>query len=136
MTAEFGCTRCYGEDAAAALAHFRGGGFAHDHAIVRDSHFQVSLHHCTACGQRFVMIFTEFVAMSGDGGDPQYYDVVPVTADEAAQVRVKGGQVDKHYLEFLGSLGAGRRRLSSDWPGGGPGRHSWRVGTFHVVEGY
>src|SRR6266511_533503 len=65
--------------------------------------------------------------------DPQYSDVVPVTPAEAATVLEQGEQVD---LRYLGSLGEGRRRLSSDWPTGGETEIGWRVGTFWVEQGH
>jgi hypothetical protein len=132
MTARFGCIQCYGDDAEATLAQFGRGGLETDRVIVDDSHFIVSLRGCPSCGQAFISVFTEFVDRSG-GDDAQYRDIVPVTPDEAAAVLAQGEQVD---LRFLGSLGEGRRRLSSDWPTGGERRVEWRTGAFHVQEGH
>jgi hypothetical protein len=131
MTTQFGCARCYGDDAEAALAHLRGGGLQMDFRVVDDSHFGVSLGHCSACSQAFLSIFTEFVDWEG-GDDAQYWDVVPVTPAEAASIREPDRSQD---LRYLGSLGEGRRRLSSDWPTGAPRRISWRFGTFWVEPG-
>ncbi|GAA4732982.1 hypothetical protein [Phytohabitans rumicis] len=128
----YGCARCYGEDAAATAAYLQGGGLVTDQTVVDDSHFIVSLRHCAACAQAFVSILTEFVDWTG-GDDAQYRDIVPVTPEEAATVRAQGERVD---LRFLGSLGAGRRRLSSDWPTGGGRRLAWRTGEFWVREGH
>jgi hypothetical protein len=128
----FGCTHCYGDDAEAAMAFLQNGRSPADRVIVDDSHFIVSLRHCVSCGQAFVSVFTEFVDWRG-GDDAQYRDLVPVTADEAAAVLEQGEQVD---LRFLGSLGEGRRRLSSDWPTGSDRRVGWRNGAFSVQEGH
>jgi hypothetical protein len=129
---QLGCPQCYGDDAEATATFFNTGGLATERKLVDDSHFVVSLRRCTDCGQAFVSIFTEFVDWSG-GEDAQYRDVVPVTPAEAETVRDQGEHVD---LQFLGSLGEGRRRLSSDWPTGAGKRVGWRTGTFRVQEGY
>jgi hypothetical protein len=131
-TAGFGCARCYGDDAQAVSGYFSGDGLATDHLVVADSHFIVSLRHCCQCGQAFVSVFTEFVDWSG-GDDAQYRDIVPVTPAEAAAVLERGDPAD---LQYLGSLGQGRRRLSTDWPTGGPKRIDWRTGSFSVREGH
>jgi hypothetical protein len=128
----FGCPQCYGEDAETARAFVEAGGLVTDRTVVDESHFIVSLRRCAACGQPFVSIFTEFVDWSG-GDDAQYRDLVPVTADEAQAVLDQGEQVDPR---FLGSLGEGRRRLSSDWPSGGRRSVRWRTGAFWVQQGY
>jgi hypothetical protein len=129
---DFGCERCYGDDAATASAHYRAGGLETQRRIVDDPHFIVSLRRCVACGQAFVSIFTEFVDWSG-GDDAQYSDIVPVTSEEAATVVSQGENVE---VRFLGSLGEGRRRLSSDWPTGGERRLAWRTGAFWVQPGH
>jgi hypothetical protein len=132
MTTDFGCARCYGDDAQTVLAYYYERGLESDQRVVDDSHFGVSLRHCRECGQRFVWIFSEFVDWTG-GEDAQYSDIVPVTADEAATVAAAGEDVD---LRYLGSLGAGRRRLCSDWPTGGDKRIRWGYGVFWVTEGH
>lgn len=121
---------CGGEDAEAALAYCLKR-LTPTHRVVDDSHFGVSVRVCPSCGQQFVVIFTEFVDWSG-GDDSQYFDIVPVTGDEAASLVAASG-VD---LAALGALGAGRRRLSSDWPAGGSKTISWRTGAFTVTEGH
>lgn len=131
MTA-FGCDRCYGDDADAVARYFSSGGLETDHMVVDDSHFIVSQRRCTACDQTFVSIFTEFVDWSG-GDDAQYQDIVPVTPEEADAVLAHGDPAD---TRFLGSLGAGRRRLAWDWPTGGRQRFGWRSGEFEVQEGH
>jgi hypothetical protein len=129
---QFGCPQCYGDDAEATAAFVHAGGLVTDRAVVDDSHFIVSLRRCSACGQAFVSIFTEFVDWSG-GDDAQYRDVVPVTPDEVGTLLDQGERLD---LRFLGSLGEGRRRLSGDWPSGGAKRVNWRTGAFRVQEGH
>jgi hypothetical protein len=114
MTTEFGCAYCYGDDAQAVSVYYDNGGLETERLIVDDPHFLVSLPRCRRCAQGFVSIFTEFVDWEG-GDDAQYRDVVPVTPAETAIVVEQGEDVD---LRYLGSLGEGRRRLSTDWPTG------------------
>jgi hypothetical protein len=131
MTTDFGCARCHGDDAQAALAHIRDQGLPIDRFLVDDSHFIVSLRHCRECRQRFVSIFTEDVDWVG-GDDAQYRQVVPITPEEAATLAAQGENVD---LRHLGSLGEGRRYLSTSWPTGGEEWVGWGHGFFWVREG-
>jgi hypothetical protein len=131
MTAQFGCTECYGEDAAATL-EFTRKHFTTTHRLISESHYGVSVRVCQKCGQQFVAIFTEFVDWSG-GEDAQYFDVVPVTPEEAAEAIAADEDVT---TSFLGSLGTGRKHLASDWPTGGPHRIYWGNGAFWVREGH
>ncbi|MDI2129570.1 hypothetical protein [Yinghuangia seranimata] len=128
---EFGRVECCGGEDAEAALEYCFSRLTSEHRVVEDSHFGVSVRVCPSCGQRFVVIFTEFVDWSG-GDDAQYFDIVPVTEDEAAAV-VAGNGAD---LAALGALGAGRRRLSSGWPTGGVKTISWRTGAFNVTEGH
>jgi hypothetical protein len=127
MTDDFGCARCYSDDAHEVMAYVHDGGMPIDRYLVDDSHFIVSLRHCRECGQRFVWIFTEDVDWVG-GDDAQYRDIVPVTLEEAAAA----ANLD---LQYLGSLGAGRRRLWTSWPTGGEQSVGWAEGVFWV-RGY
>ena len=131
MTTDFGCAHCYGDDAEATVAYYHGGGLETERRIIDESHFQVSLRRCRGCAQAFIAIFTEFVDWAG-GDDAQYRDIVPVTPAEAAHLVASGEDVD---LSYLGSLGAGRRRLSMDWPTGGEQCTGWEVGPFWVQPG-
>jgi len=125
---EYGCALCFGEDAEAARAYL----LASVQVLVDESHFGVSLRRCTACGQRFVHIFTEFVDWV-DGDDPQYTELVPVTGEEAAELAAQGENVDLRAIE---ALGAGRRRLVMDFPKGGPRRVFFTVGALGIRPGF
>jgi hypothetical protein len=111
--------------------YYDNGGLETERLIVDDPHFLVSLPRCRGCGQGFVSIFTEFVDWEG-GDDAQHRDVVPVTPAETAIVVEQGEDVD---LRYLGSLGEGRRRLSTDRPTGDHKRTGWKVGRFWVEQG-
>ncbi|MFE5583894.1 hypothetical protein [Kitasatospora sp. NPDC056531] len=126
---EFGCAACYGEDARQVWGRQREG-FAHETAVVADSHFAVSVRRCLACGQRLAWIRTEFTDWSG-GDDASYVTVLPLTDAEAAALT--NGTLPP--LD-LGPLGEGRRHLHSDRPSGGPARLHWGTGPFPVQEGH
>ena len=130
-TASLGCAACYGDDATAVHAFYQAGGLAIDERLSDDSHFGVTLRHCTGCRQRFLFVFTEFVDWQG-GEDDQYTDVVPISAAEAEEARRRSDD-----LLFLGSLGIGRRRLSTAWPRGVKEKTiEWRSGAFAVARGH
>lgn len=124
----FGCDLCFGDDADAAHAHRREPV----HELIDDSHFMVSIRRCPACRQQFVSIFTEFVDWT-DGDDPQYTDLVPITDDEAGDLVRQGQNVDLRVLE---ALGAGRRRLVTNYPKGGPKSVFWATGGLSVQRGH
>jgi hypothetical protein len=126
----FGCGACYGTDASAVLAYYQSGGLEIDERLSDDSHFGLTIRHCTRCDQPFLFVFTEFVNWNG-GNDDQYTDVVPINATERAELLQRPGD-----LQFLGSLGAGRRRLSTAWPRGEGKTIEWRTGAFAIVPGH
>lgn len=127
----FGCAACYGGDAEAVHEYYLSGGLAIDDRLAGESHFGVTLRHCTRCQQQFLFVFTEFVDWDG-GEDDQYTDVVPISAEEAAQARERAED-----LAFLGSLGDGRRRLSTAWPRTAKEKTvAWRTGAFRIRPGY
>ena len=132
MAATFGCALCYEGDAGEVAAFFSGGGLALDRLLIDDSHFIVGLRRCTACTQPYVSVFSEFVDWSG-GDDAQYRDIVPLTSAEVDRLRALGEDLDPRYL---GSLGEGRRRLSSELPSEGGRRVGWRTGAFRVEPGH
>ncbi|MBM4025401.1 MAG: hypothetical protein FJ280_08330 [Planctomycetes bacterium] len=111
-----GCDQCFGEDPEAAWA------WKHEPAecLLESSHFEISIEVCPACGQAFVRIFTEFVDWE-EGDDPQYWDLLPISAAEREKLKGQAGQPD---LDYLMELGAERRHLKADdhgirWAGGG-----------------
>ena len=79
-----------------------------------DSHFDVSIRRCAACGQQFVWVFTETIDWDR-GEDPQCKTVMPLTADEAKRA-IARGVPDYDELE---RLAATRRFLRDDWPSSG-----------------
>lgn len=123
--ATFGCPLCFGDDAEAARRH----KLEMSNELIDESHFGVSLRRCPTCGQMFVSIFTEFVDWT-DGDDPQYWDVLPLTAAEADELAAQADNVDLKRIETFGSE---RRRLKVDYPKGGPKRISWAIGGLSIM---
>ena len=78
METAFGCSRCRGDDAAAAWTASRATRLR---SLIEESHFSVQLTACR-CGQRFATVFTERVDWSG-GEDAQDWLMLPLTRDEA-----------------------------------------------------
>ena len=131
VTTTLGCAACYGTDAKAVLAYYQARGLEIDERLSDDSHFGVTIRHCTRCQQRFLYVFTELVDWQG-GDDDQHTDVVPISAAEAAEALQRPSD-----LQFLGSLGTGRRRLTTAWPRGAKKKTiEWCTGAFAVVSGH
>ena len=124
----FGCPLCFGEDPAAASNH----DLKTRSKLIDESHFDVALRRCPACGQQFVQIFTEFVDWA-DGDDPQYWDLLPLTAQEADALATQGTAVDLKQIE---ELGRHRRRLKMDHPKGQPRRVKWATGGLSIYPGH
>ena len=74
---------------------------------VDEPHFDGKLGRCRSGGKQFVQIFTEFVDWA-DGDDPQYWDLLPLTDQEADALAAQGAGVD---LKGIEELGRDRRRL-------------------------
>jgi hypothetical protein len=128
---EFGCARCYGEDAERTWGYYPS--LPVEQELVDDSHFIVQLRRCPRCSQRFVWIFTEFVDWE-HGDDAQHRAIVPVTAAEAKALKRQGADVD---LAYLGALGRDRRYLKTDWPTGQPNKTvGWAAGGLFIVPGH
>jgi hypothetical protein len=102
----FGCADCYGEDAVAMLEYYLRE-LTTTRGIASDTHSSVALRACPKCGQQFVTNFTEWVNWAM-GGDDQYYEVIPVTPDEAAEIVRAGADISNAHLN---GLGRGRRHL-------------------------
>ena len=124
----FGCPQCFGENPAAAWDH----KLQTRSTLIDESHFDVAVRRCPACGQQFVCIFTEFVDWA-DGDDPQYCDRLPLTAAEADTLAAEGPAVDLKQIE---ELGRDRRRLKMDHPKGQPRRVEWATGGLSVYPGH
>jgi len=99
--------------------------------VVDESHFTLHVLRCHNCGQLFIKVFTEFIDWHG-GDDAQYWTVTPITADEATRLIAEGKDVD---LQWVGSLGSGRRSLINDYPTGAPSRYAWRSGPIPLIRG-
>ena len=124
----FGCPLCFGEDPAAASKHH----LETRSKLIDESHFDVKLCRCLSCGQQFVQIFTEFVDWA-DGDDPQYWDLLPLTDQEADALAAQGAGVD---LKGIEELGRDHRRLKMDHPKGQPRRVEWATGRFSIYPGH
>jgi hypothetical protein len=125
-----GCQRCYPEELPPDFLVYRGGLDTVE-SVVDESHFTLQLLQCHNCGQLFVKVFTEFIDWHG-GEDAQFWTVTPITSDEATRLIAEGDDVD---LQWLGSLGRGRRSLISDYPTRAPSRYAWRSGPVPLSRG-
>jgi hypothetical protein len=118
----FGCGHCWPPDAAAAWEARRR--FSHVAELIDESHFIVTLRACPRCKQRFVSVFTETIDWA-DGDDPQYWTVLPVTAEEAAGLLREGEALTEGRLE---ALDPGRRCLRLNHPKDSPRSVFWGTG--------
>jgi len=128
---DFGCPRCYGDDAEHAWAFYEDG-LVVERELAGEPHFIVQLRRCAECGQQFVWVFSESVDWEG-GEDAQHRSVVPISEDEAQALEHLGGLVE---AESLAALGAGRRYLVTDWPKGA--EHAtidWSTGGLRLRSG-
>jgi hypothetical protein len=75
-----GCAACWAEEADAAWAAHRG--LTAEARLVDESHFDVALLRCPACGQRFASVFTERIDWV-NGEDPQFTVVLHFEAERA-----------------------------------------------------
>lgn len=122
--AGFGCTRCAGEDGAAAWVALRG---EHLRAIAAESHFGVDATRC-ACGQRFAIVFLERVDwLRGD--DDQTWLALPLTAPESATLDAcAADEVPRLLTEF----GRTRRFLVRSRVADGSLGAWWRADGFAI----
>jgi hypothetical protein len=118
----FGCERCW--PASADAAHEARRTLRGEAQLVDESHFRVGIRVCPACAQRFVSVFTETIDWD-DGDDPQYWTLMPVTAEEVADLRRHGDDLSESTLN---ALGPARRCLQHDHPKGVPPRSYWGTG--------
>jgi hypothetical protein len=119
---EFGCKSCWPDDADAAWK--ARGGLSDAGRVVDESHFGVRILACPRCRQRFVSIFTETIDWTG-GDDPQYWTLLPLTEEEAAEL---AAAEEEGIERKLNSLGPGRRCLERDYPKGSSPRNHWGSG--------
>jgi hypothetical protein len=119
---DFGCERCW--PPAADAAWEARGALTHVAELIDESHFHVMILACPRCTQRFVSVFTETVDW-GDGDDPQYWTVLPITEAEAADLIQQGDALPEAMLH---ALGPGRRALRLDHPKASALRIFWGTG--------
>ena len=120
-TQESGCPQCWPDDADAAWAARRA--LLPAATLVDESHYQVRVLGCAACGQRFLSVFTETVDWA-DGEDPQHWSMLPVDHDDLLAL-LRDGVPDE---SALAALAPRRRSLQRDFPKGGAPRCAWGVG--------
>lgn len=119
-----GCTRCLGDDTAAAwdAMHTARGA-----SLLQESHFGIRLTAC-ACGGQFAIVFTERVDWK-DGDDDQDWLAVPITEDEATRLAA----CDEPALpSTLTDIARGRRFLVRSHPSGASMKLWWRDGGFMI----
>ena len=124
QTREFGCDLCWPADARAAWG--ARDGLSRLKELIDESHFIVALLACPRCAQRYVSVFTELIDW-GDGNDPQYWILLPITEAEAGGLIEQGSSLKETSLN---ALGRGRRSLQRDHPKAGPPRVFWGSGVF------
>ena len=122
QTQEFGCDLCWPADASAAWA--ARGGLTRLKELIDESHFIVATLACARCDQRYVSIFTETIDW-GEGNDPQYWTLMPITGAEAEGLIQQGASLDETSLN---ALGRERRSLRRDHPKDEPPRVFWGSG--------
>jgi hypothetical protein len=114
-----GCELCW--PASPAEADLASRGLQAVTTLVDESHYIVRVSACTACGQRFLHVFTETIDWA-DGDDPCVRARLPVTESELLNL---GGSPSEAALS---QLAPSRRYLCSDAPKGTPATTSWRYG--------
>lgn len=110
----FGCRHCWPESAEEAWE--ARSGLKETARPADESHYAVRVLKCRQCGQQFVSVFTEMIDWA-DGDDPQYWRMLPITAEEAAGL---AGAIGTDTV-----IGGGRRSLRRDCPKDGPERTYW-----------
>lgn len=122
----FGCGHCWPASPEAAWEAQRKP----ERELVDESHFGAHITRCDACGQRFLVIFTETIDWS-DGDDPQYWTIIPVTADEVEALARPGQPPSEAELS---AVGPGRRSLWRNAPKGKPIECFWNEGVGLLVH--
>lgn len=123
-----GCEICMPASADAAWEARRSLDQASE--LLDDSHLIVRILGCSACGQRFLSVFTEEIDWV-DGDDPQYWTLLPISLAEAVDLARRGGE---HAAGAVHSLALGRRCLQRSHPKGEEARTYWRSPPPPTVE--
>ncbi len=121
---EFGCGRCWPPSPDAAWEARRS--LNHVVELIDELHFRIMILACPDCNQRFLSVFTEMVDWA-DGDDSQYWKLLPITGEEAADLVQ---QKDSLTETRLNALGPGRRCLWRDYPKGEAPRVFWGTGLW------
>ena len=122
--ADFGCEKCWPTTPDAAWEARRA--LVREAELIDESHFHVMILACSNCAQRFVSAFTENIDWA-DGEDPQYWQILPITNTEAAELVQRKGSVTEAQLN---ALGPERRCLRHDYPKAAPSRSYWSTGLW------
>jgi len=117
----FGCPICWPPSAESAWV--ARGALERRVRLIDESHLDVSLLRCPACGQDFLSVWTEQIDWAG-GEDPQSSTLLPLTAEEAAGLAA-GGPPEEAALE---AFGRGRRSLRREHPSDAAPRLFWGRG--------
>ena len=122
-TPSFGCDKCCNDDAFTSWKHGRNLTAT----LVDDPHFSLTITKCPDCNQKFLKVFTEIVDWV-DGDDSQYWDLLPLSDDEAAEIERAGKDVSHEYIM---EISEDRRHLKRDSHG-----IRWCSGGLFIMEGY
>jgi hypothetical protein len=122
VSQRFGCEQCWPESADAAWEARRTLTCASD--LIDESHFHVMTLACPTCAQQFLSVFTEQVDWA-DGEDPQYWAMLPISREEAADLFLRKDALTE---DDLSRLGADRRSLWRDHPKRVPPSSYWGEG--------
>jgi hypothetical protein len=121
---DFGCEQCWPSTADAAWEARKG--LTHVAELIDESHLHVMILACPSCAQRFISIFTEMIDWI-DGDDPQYWQLLPITEAEAADLIRRRDSLTETAFN---ALGQGRRSLQRDFPKATEPRLFWGIGIF------
>ena len=122
--AEFGCGACFQSPTPEAAWETRRK-FTKLAELVVETHFDILLMACPACGQACVSVFTERIDWAG-GEDPQEWQVLPLTAAEVEALRADPTE------SRVESFGAGRPMLRRDFPSGEGAKSGWTTGPIRI----
>ena len=119
---KYGCPGCWPESAEAAWE--AGSLLERRHELIRESHFNVRIVGCHACGQAFLWVFSELIDWSA-GDDSQGWIRIPLTVDEVRNLR---GLPEDDVERTIYGIGENRRSLRRIHPRGMTAGCSWDWG--------
>jgi len=106
----FGCDRCWPRSLDSAWGARRR--LKLEEVLIDEMHYRVIILTCNVCRQHFISIFTETIDWA-DGEDPQYWIIMPLTRQEAADLAHRRNSISEEMLNVLASK---RRSLRRDYP--------------------